>query len=135
MLKHLISIFSTAAVCLLPACAIHKLDIQQGNVVDEAMLKQLHTGMNKRQVKFVLGTPLLEDPFHEDRWDYVYMYTKNNKIQDKRHLTLFFTGDALTKYVTVPDDPRVWAKKPETSSDDSAPESSEPADGGDHDAD
>lgn len=132
MLKRLISILCTACLGLLTGCGIHKIDIQQGNVVDESMLQQLHTGMSKRQVKFVLGTPLLEDPFHKDRWDYVYMYRKEGKTLDKRHLTLYFDGDALTKIVTVPENPQAWTKPAEMPDERST---SGPPEAGDHDAD
>lgn len=89
MLKHLITIF--AAVSLLTACAIvQKLSIQQGNVVDESMLKQLHPGMSKRQVLFVMGTPLLTDPFHKDRWDYEYYLSRDGKMVSHYRVTLYF---------------------------------------------
>lgn len=110
MLKHLISILSAAALALLAGCGVHKIDIQQGNVVDEAMLKQIHTGMSKRQVKFVLGTPMLEDPFHTDRWDYVYLFSKDGTTKDKRHLTLYFKDDTLDKIVKVPETPQAWTQ-------------------------
>ena len=131
MLKRLISILCVAGLGLSGGCGIHRVDVQQGNVVDEAMLKQLHTGMSRRQVKFVLGTPLLEDPFHANRWDYVYMYSKDGELVDKRHLTLYFKDDALDKIVTVPENPQAWAKPPEV------PDERTPAgsDSGDQDSD
>jgi outer membrane protein assembly factor BamE len=133
MLKPLISILCAACLGLLAGCGIHRVDVQQGNVVDEAMLKQLHTGMNRRQVKFVLGTPLLEDPFHANRWDYIYMYSKDGVLKDKRHLTLFFSDDKLAKIVTVPESPKAWEKSPDVPDE---PPPAEPGEsGGDSDSD
>lgn len=108
MQRILISIFCAACLALTAGCAIQKLNIQQGNVVDEAMLKQIQPGMNKRQVRFVLGTPLLTDPFHPDRWDYVYMERRHNEIQARRHLTLYFSDDTLSKIVKVPENVQAW---------------------------
>ena len=53
---------------------VYRMDIQQGNMVDQEMLDRLKPGMTKKDVKFILGTPLLIDPFHADRWDYVYSF-------------------------------------------------------------
>lgn len=132
MLKGLISILSAVALGLSAGCGVHRIDIQQGNVVDEAMINQIHTGMSKRQVKFVLGTPLLEDPFHASRWDYVYMFAKEGKTQDERRLTLYFKDDTLTKIVMVPKNPKAWTK-PTDIPDARTP--SEPSESGDSDSD
>lgn len=91
MLKRLITIICGAILCLLSACTIvQRLDIQQGNVVDDSMLKQLQPGMSKRQVLFVMGTPLLTDPFHRDRWDYKYYLSKDAKVVSHYRVTLYF---------------------------------------------
>ena len=74
---------------------IYRLDIQQGNVVDQAMLDQLELGMEKRKVQFALGTPLLTDTFNDDRWEYVYSYRRGSKRRVQRRITLFFDGDRL----------------------------------------
>ena len=52
----------------------YKIDIQQGNVVTEEMVEKLKPGMSRSQVRFVLGTPLITDVFHADRWDYFYYF-------------------------------------------------------------
>ena len=57
---------------LLVSCSIYKLDVQQGNVVTQEAVNQLKPGMNKRQVRYIMGSPLLVDVFHQTRWDYVY---------------------------------------------------------------
>ena len=72
-------------------------DVQQGNVITQEMVNQLKVGMNRRQVQFILGTPLIMDPFHQDRWDYYYSLKRGKKYRAKRTLSLFFKGDELTE--------------------------------------
>lgn len=81
---------------LLLSCA-YKPDVQQGNVFDEKQLSQLKVGMTQQQVIFVMGTPLLKDPFHKNRWDYIYTLTKNLENVEKRLLTLYFDKNILSK--------------------------------------
>ncbi len=96
MRKILISIVVLSA--LLSAGCVYVADVQQGNVIDKKELDQLKTGMTKKQVKFLLGAPIIQDTFHKDRWDYIYTFREgDNYILEKRHLTLLFKGDKLTK--------------------------------------
>jgi outer membrane protein assembly factor BamE len=74
---------------------IYKLDVQQGNIITAEMLMGLKPGMTRAQVKFVLGTPLIQDSFDRDRWDYVYKMIKNDQIIDQRHVILRFKDDEL----------------------------------------
>ncbi len=80
------------------ACSVHKIDIQQGNVITQEMFENLKIGMEKKRVEGVLGTPLITDPFHRDRWDYVYIY-KAGDTDDRQsaRLTLYFEGGQLSK--------------------------------------
>lgn len=77
---------------------VHKVYVQQGHIITEEMLEQLETGMTKRQVRFVLGTPLLEDEFNQDRWDYHYTLRRGDNTLRERHLTVYFENDLLTRY-------------------------------------
>ena len=69
-----------SGVLLLNGCAVeryfleYRVNVQQGNVVEQKKIAQLRPGMTRDQVRYVLGTPLLQDPFHANRWDYVYRY-------------------------------------------------------------
>jgi len=85
------------AVLLLTACGglVYKQDIQQGNVLANEDVSQLETGMTKRQVKVLLGTPSINSPFHNDRWDYMNTYARRAGTPEKRVLTLYFENDAL----------------------------------------
>ncbi|NOX93047.1 MAG: outer membrane protein assembly factor BamE [Gammaproteobacteria bacterium] len=93
---HIISI--VFFLLLLSACSVHKIDIQQGNVITQEMFEKLKIGMDKRRVEGTLGTPLIVDPFHRDRWDYVYIYEAGNTDeQQSAHLTVYFENDQLSK--------------------------------------
>jgi outer membrane protein assembly factor BamE len=74
----------------------HQMDVQQGNAVTESMLGKVKLGMTKSQVRFALGTPLIADPFHADRWDYVYRYRKDGDLIEHSRLTVVFVDDKLT---------------------------------------
>jgi len=73
----------------------YRADTQQGNVVTAEMVSTLKPGMTKRQVRYVLGTPLVTDPFHQDRWDYVYSFQKGSGQRSQQRLTVIFKDDAL----------------------------------------
>ena len=74
---------------------VYRIDIQQGNIVDSEMLSRLKPGMDKNQVQFIMGTPSLVDPFHTNRWEYIYTFSKGGKHRKQRHITLHFTDDKL----------------------------------------
>lgn len=74
-----------------------KMDIQQGNVVTSKMLLQLKPGMTKSQVRFIMGTPLIVDSFHKDRWDYFYQMRHAGKVIEQRRVILEFEKDLLTR--------------------------------------
>lgn len=77
---------------------VHKIDIQQGNLVTQEMVDQLRPGMTKRQVRFVLGTPLIMDTFNQQRWDYLLTQKLGGEARTQQRLTLFFEDDALTSF-------------------------------------
>lgn len=73
----------------------YRVDVRQGNYVDQEMVSQLKKGMTRDQVRFVLGTPLVVDPFRTDRWDYVYLFQPGRGEGVKRTVSVFFVGDRL----------------------------------------
>ena len=75
----------------------YKIDIQQGNVVTQEMVAKLKAGLTRSQVRFVLGSPLVTDMFHSDRWDYIYLLQRQGKTDDRRRLTVIFEGDKLLR--------------------------------------
>jgi outer membrane protein assembly factor BamE len=76
---------------------IHKIDIQQGNVIDQNMLAQLHGGMDKKKVLFIMGSPVIQDTFHADRWDYVYTFEPGGGRPERRQVTLYFEDEKLAR--------------------------------------
>jgi outer membrane protein assembly factor BamE len=84
---------------LLSSCAPYKMDIRQGNFVTPEMREKLKLGMTRQQVHYVLGTPMINDAFHADRWDYVYRMEHGKKLIEEHKLTLYFEGDNLMRMV------------------------------------
>ncbi|MGV3741364.1 MAG: outer membrane protein assembly factor BamE, partial [Burkholderiaceae bacterium] len=76
----------------------YRPDIPQGNFVSQEMVAQLKEGMTREQVIFVLGTPLLNDIFHADRWDYAFRYKKGNGEITNSRVTVFFKDNRLARY-------------------------------------
>lgn len=74
---------------------VYKMTVQQGNIITERMINQIQLGMNREQVRFVLGTPLLTDLFHTDRWDYLYTIRRGHAPMESKRLTLWFEDDQL----------------------------------------
>ncbi len=103
--------FSIVLALLMQACVrIYVPDIQQGNVITQEMVNQIKPGMTRRQVQLVLGTPLIADPFHRERWDYYYSYRRGKELEAQRMLSLRFRDDVL---VEVRSDVQVAPPKPE----------------------
>ncbi len=75
---------------------VYRPDIQQGNVIDQSMLDKLEPGMTRAKVKFIMGTPLLVDTFHTNRWEYIYSIEPGSGGRSQRHVALFFRDDKLT---------------------------------------
>jgi outer membrane protein assembly factor BamE len=77
----------------------YRPDIQQGNFVSREMISQLREGMTQDQVRFILGTPLLTDVFHANRWDYPFRIRKGNGETTSSRVTLYFDNNRLTRIV------------------------------------
>jgi outer membrane protein assembly factor BamE len=76
---------------------VYKVPVQQGNIITQDMIDQLRPGMTRRQVIFVMGTPMVRDPFHQDRWDYVYNYQPGGGTRGQEMVTIYFEDDVLTQ--------------------------------------
>ncbi len=85
-------LFVLLAGCML---APHKIEMQQGNYVDQSVVAKLKPEMTRSQVRFVLGTPLIADVFHQNRWDYIYLTGKANDVRVQHRITVIFDGDKL----------------------------------------
>ena len=89
-------LFIISLSLLLSGCSIYKMDVQQGNILSSETVSQLKTGMSKAQVATLLGTPLLQDNFKSNRWDYVYFIKKGRATSFKKNITLVFNNEQLT---------------------------------------
>lgn len=76
---------------------VYKIDVEQGNLVLQDMVDQLRPGMSRRQVRFIMGSPLVEDTFHPDRWDYPYVIRNGQNIIREAQVTILFDGDTLAE--------------------------------------
>ncbi len=74
---------------------VFRIDIGQGNIITADMISKLKVGMTKRQVEYVMGSAMVQDPFSPDRWDYVYSYETGNGSLLENQLTLYFEGERL----------------------------------------
>ena len=91
----LLVVLCASCTSTLPSLKPYHLDVQQGNVVTSKMMLQLKPGMTKSQVRYVMGTPLLQDSFHPDRWDYIYQMNKGGQTLERRRVILEFKNDGL----------------------------------------
>ena len=77
---------------------VYRINVPQGNVINEEMVAKLKPGMTRRQVRFIMGTPLIEDTFNNNRWDYVYTVRRAREVIDQAKISLVFAGDRLVSY-------------------------------------
>jgi outer membrane protein assembly factor BamE len=98
--------FSLCAIILcsslISSCAewlpeAYRIDLQQGNSVKLEQVESLEMGMSKTEVRKIMGSPMLSDPFHDQRWDYIYRYLPRKGFERKSLLTLYFEDDRLVK--------------------------------------
>ncbi len=97
-------LITLAIVSLLGGCqwfsfpGVYKINIPQGNVVTQDMVDQLKPGMTKKQVQFIMGTPLIKHTFNQDRWDYLYSYQPGGEERTQERMSLFFKDDKLVRF-------------------------------------
>lgn len=91
---------------LVSAC-VYRIDVQQGNLLEETDIEAVQIGMTRSQVRFLLGTPVVQDTFHQDRWDYIYYFRKGrSRYADRSWLIVHFDGDRVRQVDTdVPVEP------------------------------
>jgi len=77
---------------------VYRIDVQQGNVIDQKMIDQLKPGMTKRQVQYVMGTALVQDTFQQDRWDYIYSLQPGGEARQQESVSLYFDNGLLTRF-------------------------------------
>lgn len=101
------SLLATLCLLALGACSslpvpqfpgVYKIPIAQGNIITQEMIDQLEPGMTRRQVIYVMGTPLVRDPYNQDRWDYVFNYQPGGGERGQERISLYFENDALSSF-------------------------------------
>ena len=95
--KSLPIFFLCIALAVSSGC-VYRANIAQGNLIKQEDLDQAEVGMTRNQIRFLLGTPMIDDPFHRDRWDYVY-YLKlgRDDALQKRWVSVLFTDDRVSE--------------------------------------
>ncbi|ROL76771.1 outer membrane protein assembly factor BamE [Pseudomonas vranovensis] len=91
--KLLLTSLTFVGLLALAGCSfpgVYKIDIQQGNVVTQDMIDQLRPGMTRRQVRFIMGNPLIQDTFHTNRWDYLYSLQPGGGERQQERMSIFF---------------------------------------------
>lgn len=103
-MKKTLFVFSyVLATVLVGACApprlpgVHRIDIQQGNILTQDMVRELSPGMEKRQVRSLLGTPLVVNPFDANEWNYLYTLKQGSGERTRRMLSVYFKDDKLVR--------------------------------------
>ncbi len=103
MRKSLFSLILLASLTLVSCSTImnyipgvYTIDIQQGNIIEQAMVDQLRPGMNKRQVLYIMGSPMLNNVFHKNRWEYLYSNQPSGEDRVQKQITLFFENEQIT---------------------------------------
>ena len=97
MTRILVTSVALAAILMGSGC-VYRANISQGNIVEEEDLDQVEVGMTRNQVRFLMGTPMVEDPFHADRWDYVYYLRIGRRdATGKRWVSILFENDRVSE--------------------------------------
>ena len=101
-MPSVVRILAITAICgVISACGlikfpgVHRIEVQQGNIITQEMVDQLKPGMTRRQVRFVLGTPLVEDTFNPNRWDYINRVRSPKDEVTQKRFSVYFNGEIL----------------------------------------
>jgi len=97
MSRYLIIAIVLASLFAGTGC-VYRQNIAQGNLIEQEDLDQVEVGMTRNQIRFLLGTPMIDDPFHKDRWDYIYYLKVGRKDATfKRWISIFFENDVVSE--------------------------------------
>ncbi|HMK85501.1 MAG TPA: outer membrane protein assembly factor BamE [Steroidobacteraceae bacterium] len=92
------SLLLAAGASLLASGCVYRINIQQGNFLDQAAVEQVKPGMTRSQVRYLLGTPMVADSFNKERWDYIYYLKKGRSRRvDSRRVTVYFDADKVAR--------------------------------------
>jgi outer membrane protein assembly factor BamE len=88
------------SILVLTGCAfpgVHRVEVQQGNIIEKGMVEQLQLGMTKSQVRYIMGSPIIADTFNQDRWDYYYSTQTGSRLKKQESVTIFFINDKVSR--------------------------------------
>lgn len=102
-IRFAVPVLSGLILCALSGCGfagspgVYRIDIEQGNLVDQDMIERLAPGMSRRQVRFIMGSPLVEDTFNPHRWDYPYVIRNGRNIIREARVSIYFENERLSE--------------------------------------
>ena len=97
VLSLMLAACSSFTLPTLSSITPHKIDVQQGNLITPELREQVKVGMSRTLVRSIMGTPLVNDPFHTNRWDYVYRLEQKGKLVEQQHMVLYFKDDVVIR--------------------------------------
>lgn len=99
-MRKTVSITVILALLSLACGCVYQASLSQGNLLDQEDVDQLEVGMTRAQVRFLLGTPMIDDPFHENRWDYIYyLRVGREKARFKRWVSVYFDDQSVSEII------------------------------------
>ena len=99
-MRKIFSLTLLLALLSLAGGCVYQATLSQGNLLDQEDVDQLEVGLTRNQVRFLLGTPMIDDPFHEGRWDYVYfLRVGREQARFKRWVSVFFEDQIVTEVI------------------------------------
>jgi outer membrane protein assembly factor BamE len=98
LIKIIKTVLVTGALSVAVSGCVYRINIQQGNFLNQSAVDTVKEGMTRSQVRYLLGTPMVADSFNKERWDYIY-YLKKGRTRhvDSRRVTVYFDGDKVAK--------------------------------------
>jgi outer membrane protein assembly factor BamE len=100
MFNKFIQIFVSVLLVFSAGCSSfspYKMEIRQGNYITPEMRQKIKVGMSRQQVTSVLGSPLVTDVFHANRWDYIYRFEEKSRMVEQQRFTIYFAGDFVSR--------------------------------------
>jgi len=99
-MRKILAITIILCITLLASGCVYQAALSQGNLLKQEDIDQVEVGQTRNQVRFLLGTPMIDDPFHEDRWDYIYyLRIGKDKATFTRWISIFFDGQTVIEIV------------------------------------
>jgi outer membrane protein assembly factor BamE len=100
-MRKILSLTVIVTMLLLASGCVYQAALSQGNLLEQEDVDQVTLGMTRGQIRFLLGTPMIDDPFHENRWDYVYyLRVGRDKAIFKRWISIYFVNDSVSDIIS-----------------------------------